>query len=204
MGSSRRSSSTVSHHHHHHIPRLAQIQEESKYSKAQNQRLRRILFICIMSCLALTGVYHIILVVLRVTLSVGSITSKTGEAHPTIVTFPPASLRRTRPDDYYIRAHQAYQQHLQQEQEQKQKHQLQLKKEEEQQQQQQQQEHHLSRQERIDKAIQNLKEYQSDKEAREAEFQQEIKEQIEHVLQEEQVQQQQQQHLVDELLKEVV
>lgn len=131
-------------------PRLAQIQEESKYAKARHQQVRRILLVSLLMVLALTGVYHIIMVAVRLSFS-------TPMKQQNQDLFPPVSLRRSKPGEYYFQSHHAYHEHLQQ----------------------QNPQHHLSRQERIDQAIQNLKEYQADKDTREAEFQDEIKAQME-------------------------
>jgi flagellar biosynthesis GTPase FlhF len=152
--------------------RLAQIQEESKYYKARDQSVRRILVVSILMCLALIGVYHIITAAFRLSFSITETQTKLSTAEPSTDEgiFPPhpALLRRTRPDDFYFHAHHTHQQ-------QQQLH-LHL-------QQQQHEEQPLSRQERIEKAIQNLKEYQADSDARKADYQQEVKAELEEELQ---------------------
>lgn len=160
----------------HSSTRLAQIQEESKYSKAHHQQGRRILLISLLMCLAFIGLYHIVVTAVRLSLSLAlkketSYVNQQFMASTTddVYRIPPASLRRTKPDDYYFQAQHAHQDY-QNQQLPHQPHQ-------------QQQQPHLSRQERIDQAIQNLKEYQADKDARDADFQQEVKAQIEHDLQ---------------------
>ena len=109
--------------------------------------------------LALIGVYHIIMVAVRFSFSIGTTDTRMSLTmnQQNQELFPAVSLRRNKPGDYYFQSHHAYHEHLQQ----------------------QHPEHHLSRQERIDQAIQNLKEYQADKDTRDAEFQEEIKAQME-------------------------
>jgi hypothetical protein len=176
LGSLRRSNAVAL---AHSSTRLAQIQEESKYSKSHHQQGRRILLISLLMCLAFIGLYHIVVTAVRLSLSIAlkketSYTNQKLMAATTddVYRFPPASLRRTKPDDYYFQAQHAHQDY----------HHQQLPH------QPHQQQPHLSRQERIDQAIQNLKEYQADKDARDADFQQEIKAQIQHDLEQQQKQ----------------
>jgi len=140
-------------------PRLAQIQEESKYTKARHQQVRRMLLVSLLIALALIGLYHIIMVAVRLSFSIAPTNTRTSLTmnQQNQDLFPAVSLRRNKPGDYYFQSHHSYHEHLQQ----------------------QHPEHHLSRQERIDQAIQNLKEYQADKDTRDAEFQEEIKAQME-------------------------